>query len=149
MFLFVARVRQRDPIRKRRENRMRKPLMFVVLLAAATTVLAQSLTEKIEVTLVNVDVTVTSHGSPAQGLTADDFELLEDGLPQTITHFYAIENAREKTSPSAATPTASSPAPAPARVDERFRRKVLVVIDNRHMSRHNRDIALQNLEKFI
>ena len=108
---------------------------------------AQSLTEKIDVSLVNVDVTVTSHGAPARGLTRDDFEVLEDSVPQNVTHFYAIENAREKTaaSPEVAATQAAQPSPQ----DERFRRKVLVIIDNRHMSVHNRDVALRNLEKFI
>jgi len=115
---------------------------FVVLLA--TSAFAQNITEKIEVNLVNVDVTVTSRGNPARGLTRDDFEVLEDGVPQPITNFYAIENAREKTAPAAVTETA-----APAPPDERFRRKVLVIIDNRHTTRHNRDVALEKLEKFI
>jgi len=115
-----------------------------VALAAASG-LAQNLTEKIDVSLVNVDVTVTSRGAPARGLTRDDFEVLEDGAPQTVTHFYAIENAREKS--VAAVPATVAAAPEPA--DERFRRKVLVIIDNRHMSRHNRDLALRKLEQFI
>jgi VWFA-related protein len=118
-----------------------------VVLAAASGP-GQNLTEKIDVSLVNVDVTVMSHGSPARGLTRDDFEVLEDGVPQTITHFYAIENAREKTAPAAtaavnAAPELSQPA------GERFRREVLVIIDNRHMSHHDRDVALRKLEQFI
>jgi VWFA-related protein len=129
---------------------MHKPLILSFLVAAAPALFAQSLTEKIDVSLVNVDVTVTSHGAPARGLTRDDFEVLEDGVAQNVTHFYAIENAREKTaaSPEAATAQTAQTAP-PAPRDERFRRKVLVIIDNRHMSVHNRDVALRNLEKFI
>jgi len=126
---------------------VRRSIPFLVLLLAATAQ-SQNLTEKIDVSLVNVDVTVTSHGAPARGLTRDDFEVLEDGIPQSITHFYAIENAREKTAAAqTAAPTVAAPEPAP--VDERFRRKVLIVIDNRHMSRHNRDVALHNIEQFI
>jgi VWFA-related protein len=121
-----------------------------VVLAAASGV-AQNLTEKIDVSLVNVDVTVASHGAPARGLTRDDFEVLEDGVPQTITHFYAIENAREKSGAAAPPAVAAvTPAAEPAQpVDERFRRKVMVIIDNRHLSHHNRDAALRKLEQFI
>jgi VWFA-related protein len=129
---------------------MRKTLAVALLFAAAAPLSAQSLTEKIDVSLVNVDVTVTARGTPARGLTRDDFEVLEDGVPQRITNFYSIENAREKmiaATPSAA-PSAAATAP-PAAVDERFRRKVLVIIDNRHMSIHNRDVALGKLEQFI
>jgi VWFA-related protein len=98
----------------------------------------QPLTEKIDVNLVNVDVTVTSHGAPARGLTADDFEVTEDGQPQTITNFFAVENA----------PSATTAAPAPP-TDERFRRKVLVIVDYVHSSKILRNMALQRLEQFI
>ncbi len=121
-------------------------LATIIVLAVAGIGVAQNLTEKIDVSLVNVDVTVTSHGAPARGLTRDDFEVLEDGVPQVITNFYAIENAREKATPT--TPSASEAA-QPASSDARFRRKVLVIIDNRHMSFHNRDVALSKLEQFI
>ena len=130
---------------------MRKTLLPAAVLLAATSAFAQSLTEKIDVALVNVDVTVTSHGAPTRGLTRDNFEVLEDGVARPITHFYAIENAREKTTPAAA--PASSVAAAgtsqPDETDERFRRRVLVIIDNRHMSFHYRDVALRKLEQFI
>jgi VWFA-related protein len=123
---------------------MRRLAVIIATLLIAAVADAQQLTEKVEVNLVNVDVTVTSKGAPTRGLTRDDFEIREDGVPQTITNFYAIEGAREK----AATSQLVAEAPA-QRVDERFRRKVLVIIDNRHTSRHNRDVALRQLEKFI
>src|SRR5436305_14002047 len=109
---------------------MRHGSLFVcLLLAAAGSLQAQSLTEKIDVSLVNVDVTVTSHGAPARGLTRDDFEVLEDGVPQNISHFYTIENAREnaREKTAAQQPGAAGIAAAaqpPAR-DERFPRTAL------------------------
>jgi VWFA-related protein len=127
---------------------MKNAALTLLAIFAVANLNAQSLTEKVDVSLVNVDVTVTSHGAPARGLTRDDFEVLEDGVPQNVTHFYAIENAREKTAAQPAvtgTPAAARTPPQP----ERFRRKVLVIIDNRHISIHNRDVALRNLEKFI
>jgi Ca-activated chloride channel family protein len=43
---------------------------------------------KVDVKLVNVFVTVTDdHGAPVGGLTKDNFQLLEDGAPQTISVF--------------------------------------------------------------
>jgi len=127
---------------------MPKLLIPALVFAAAASAFAQSLTEKIEVSLVNVDVTVTSHGAPARGLTADDFEVLEDGVPQKVTHFYAIENTRDKEAP-AASPAAVANAAQPDAGDERFRRRVLVIVDNRHITRHDRDVALGKLEQFI
>lgn len=45
-------------------------------------------TFKVNVKLVNVFVTVTDeHGAPVAGLTKDNFELQEDGKPQTIAVF--------------------------------------------------------------
>jgi len=129
---------------------MPKRLIPVVFFAAAASAFAQSLTEKIDVALVNVDVSVSSHGAPARGLTADDFEVLEDGVPQKITHFYSIENTRGKETPAASPAAAAITAAAqPDPGDERFRRRVLVIVDNRHITRHDRDVALGKLEQFI
>ena len=45
-------------------------------------------TFKVNVKLVNVFVTVTDeHGAPVAGLTKDNFNLLEDGKPQTVSIF--------------------------------------------------------------
>src|SRR4051794_8562303 len=116
---------------------MRKSLGLIVLLAVTTSLFAQSLTEKIEVSLVNVDVTVTSHGAPARGLTRDDFEILEAGAARPITNFYAVEPAAltASTTPKASSPDATLADPT----DDRFRRKVLVIIDNRHVTMFRRD----------
>src|SRR5436305_8952132 len=118
---------------------MRTVMLTVLALSVASIGAAQQpLTEKIDVNLVNVDVTVTSHGAPARGLTANDFEVREDGAPQTITNFFAVEN-------SPASATAAPPAP----VDERYRRKVLVIVDYVHSSKILRNKALERLEQFI
>src|SRR6185436_5493792 len=63
--------------------------------ASGAVVLAQSspaqsdqppVTFKVEINLVEVDAFVTdAQGNPAPGLTAADFELLEDGKPQKIS----------------------------------------------------------------
>jgi VWFA-related protein len=127
---------------------MGKILAITLLTAAALSANAQSLTEKIEVSLVNVDVTVTSHGSPAHGLTRDGFQVFEDGIAQPLTNFYAVEpppaSIKKQT---AATAAADASLADPA--DERFRRKVLVIVDNRHVTKHNRDAALAALERFV
>src|SRR3954466_15066614 len=107
---------------------MRKPLILLFVIAVAPSLFAQSLTEKIDVSLVNVDVTVTSHGAPARGLSRDDFQVFEDGVQRPIPNFYAVQ-------PPAARGTVA-PAPMPSTsdttviadpTDERFRRKVLVI----------------------
>ncbi|HSY47358.1 MAG TPA: VWA domain-containing protein [Thermoanaerobaculia bacterium] len=130
---------------------MKKILAVTVLLAASTSAFAQSLTEKIDVSLVNVDVTVTSHGTPARGLTRDDFLIFEDGVAQPVSNFYSVEPPRTD-GRKVATATASAPAAAVTvadPTDERFRRKVLVIVDNRHVTMYNRDRALAALERFV
>ena len=58
----------------------------------ADTALAQQPTFQTSVNFVDVDVTVTDErGQFVTGLTADDFEVFEDGKPQTIQTFSYIE----------------------------------------------------------
>src|SRR4051812_23522331 len=85
-------------------------------------VLAQQapFSEAIEVRLHNVDVTVTDKsGNAVTGLRKDDFELLQDGKPQTITNF--AEYSEKAAASTAATPAtgstaiATAPAPPPPR----------------------------------
>lgn len=121
-----------------------KTLIASLIVLCANSLAAQ-VSETIDVRIVNVDVTVTSKGGPVRGLTRDDFEIFEDGRRQAITNFYASEETRA-TAPAAA----SGAAPAVAQPeDSRFRRKVLVLVDNRHTTRRNRDAALRELEAMI
>src|ERR1051326_1216935 len=56
--------------------------------AALALLLFFQLGETIEVRVTNVDVVVTDReGKPVRGLTRDDFVLLEDKKPQTLTNF--------------------------------------------------------------
>ncbi len=83
-----------------------------------------------EVKLVTVDVVVAGpDGAPVVGLKPDDFQLLEDGQPQTVTRFEAVEL------PSA--PTAA-PAPLPAvssntTLEARQARSFALVFDDAHI----------------
>jgi VWFA-related protein len=101
------------------------------------------LVEKIEVSVVNVDVTVTDRrGQPVPGLTRNDFEIFEDGKLQPVSNFYAVDNARARSDVPSETPQ-DSPSP------DRFRRKVLVLIDNLNTTPHARNVALDKLETFV
>jgi VWFA-related protein len=110
-----------------------------VFVAAQT---SQPLTEKIEVNVVNVDVTVLDrHRNPAHGLTAADFEIFEDGKPQKITNFYVIEAAVPHVEGSAA--------PGAAVVEKRFRRKAILLVDNIFIDKPRRDRALAQVQRFM
>src|SRR5438094_308606 len=116
---------------------MSRSQCFVVLLLSVASIAATAqqpapLMEKIDVSLVNVDVTVTSRGEAVRGLTREDFEVLEDGVPQPITNFYAIAGRQAQ---AQATAPAAQRAASIETADDRFRRRVLLLIDNTHLSR--------------
>jgi len=69
-------------------------LIGLVLIASAAT---SQVGEKITVNLVEVPVTVVSRdGNPVRGLTAENFQLLDDGKPQKITSFDKIDFASQE-----------------------------------------------------
>jgi len=124
-----------------------KTIIGCSLLLCAGALNAQ-VSESIDVRIVNVDVTVTSKGAPVRGLTRDDFEIFEDGRPQKITNFYSVDQPARPAAASAPNAPAAA-APAAVESDPRFRRKVLVLVDNRHTTRERRDLALRTLEAMI
>ena len=68
---------------------MKRAVFSVSLLLAALTLAAQTPTAlRVDVRLISVVATVTDNaGRHVSNLTADDFTVLEDGVPQKITHF--------------------------------------------------------------
>ena len=129
---------------------MRRFSIAVALLLLASPLAAQSvgamapLTAHVEVEVVNVDVTVTDRdGNPVLDLTKDDFELIEDGVPQKITNFYVVEGStlREEGAPRAIVARTETP--------PEFRRKILLVVDNNFMETAERNIALRKIEQYV
>ncbi len=59
-------------------------LMAVALAALATCPTAQSPVFRAKVTAIRVDALVTENGRPVGGLSAADFELLDNGVPQKV-----------------------------------------------------------------
>ena len=109
---------------------------------------------KITTNLVQVDAVVTKDGKPVTNLTADDFEIYQDGRQQTITSFTYISNVP-------APPTAVAPAPpaprdkkaivppvAPVSANEPHR-IVALVVDDLGMSAESIGLARNQLKKFL
>jgi VWFA-related protein len=73
---------------------MRYVFAVATAILAALTLLAQDpTTVRVDVRLVNVVTTVTDRdGRFVPGLTVDDFTVMEDGVPQKITHFSQDRN---------------------------------------------------------
>ena len=59
-------------------------LVAVVLAIAMASIQAQNPTFSSRVEAVRVDVLVTENGKPVRGLRAADFEILDNGVPQTV-----------------------------------------------------------------
>jgi VWFA-related protein len=113
---------------------------------------------KITTNLVQVDVSVTKDGKQVTDLTPEDFELMEDGKPQTITNFSYISNfeatpANAQVTPPAARKndkdkTAPPVLPAVARPHE-VRRTIALVVDDLGMSFQSVSLARKQARKFI
>jgi len=78
---------------------IRRIMVLIIVLAAvavlplvAANASAQEGTfgDIVEVNSVNVDVMVSRHGQPVTDLTAEDFEIYEDGVRQKITNFAKV-----------------------------------------------------------
>ncbi len=114
--------------------------------------------ESLDVNVVNVDVYVTGKdGAAVAGLTADDFVVREDGVPMTVTNFYAVSDGRP-VAPEGAGPepiAASGPVPAPPPVaqpvplPEDQRLNLILYFDNLQMRPFNRNKVARQVRGFL
>ena len=111
--------------------------------------------ESIDVSVVNVDVYVTDKkGNRVNGLTRDDFEILEDKRPMAITNFYAVQEGRpvltaeELAAPAAPPPPGAVPG-MPAEAPEDQRLHLVVYIDNFNLHPFSRNKVFGALREFL
>ncbi|MDR3702670.1 MAG: VWA domain-containing protein [Candidatus Sulfopaludibacter sp.] len=105
---------------------------LVVLTALAQTPAPTGYVLRFDVDLVQVDVVVTdSHGNHVPSLTADDFEVRQDGKPQKITHFSYVGG-----DPTAGAQKrhAEAPIPAPEPTATGVHRTIVFLLDDVTMS---------------
>ncbi len=116
---------------------MRKGLPLALVLASATSGASQTETRPsfpAGTEIVTVDVVVLDHqGTPIRGLRRQDFTVAEEGTPQEVVAFEAVDRSTDST-PSAAGRTAStsrtsSNVDATARGDRSF----ILVFDELHL----------------
>jgi VWFA-related protein len=113
-------------------------------------------TLRIETELVQIDVVVTDkQGKLVNDLKREEFQLLEDGKPQTLSHFSIGTATRQanwlrpqpkvtnKTTPNPPTPAV---APAPAIDAGRY---LVLTVDDIHLKPANLMLTKQTLTKFI
>ncbi|MFP5245506.1 MAG: VWA domain-containing protein [Thermoanaerobaculia bacterium] len=107
------------------------------------------LVESIDVRVIDVDVVVTDkRGNFVPGLTKDDFEILENGVPKTISNFYEVEGNRAKgvNATEVGGQVAPEPAPAPA---EEMKRRIIFYVDNLSLAPFNRNRVFEQMKEFV
>ena len=131
---------------------------IAALLFAATAVAQQpqpqtgevpKLTETMDIRVINVDVVVTDKkGNPVTGLTKDDFELYENGVPKKISNFFEVEG--RKAVNVAVTPATDTKAAAQVReeIPENMRRRIIFYIDNLSLAPFNRNRVFKEMKEF-
>ncbi len=115
----------------------------VVLSAGAQDSPSRSFVSGVDVRVVNVDVMVTDgDGNPVTDLRPEDFVLEEDGAGQAITNFYRIVNGAARLD-EAQLGAGITPE------DERFRRRIVLVVDNNFLDPVMRRRALEDVRDFV
>lgn len=112
---------------------------------------------RITTSLVQTDVVVTDKdGRPITDLKAEDFEIHENGKPQTITNFSYVTTGPPAPVAGAPTPTptprdkAGVPPPPPARLrPEQVHRAIALVVDDLRMSHEGVHATRQALRKYV
>lgn len=114
--------------------------------------------DTVDVNVVNVDVYVTDkEGAPVTGLTADDFEVRENGRQVKITNFYSVEGTKViREEGSEEPPPEPSAEPLPPQVEaepdllpDDQRLSLIIYVDNYNIRPHNRRRILQDVRSFV
>src|SRR5687768_410554 len=103
---------------------------------------------RITTNLVQIDVVVTKDGKPVPNLTAEDFEIFEDGRRQPITSFAFISNIPNSAPAAPEKSTAGVPPAAPIKRDV-ARRTIALVVDDLGLSAESIAQARRQIRKFI
>ena len=137
---------------------MKRTLAILALAAIALPAIAQrkpaepeqpKLVESIDVRVINVDVVVTDkRGNFVPGLKKEDFEILENGVPKTVSNFYEVEGNRAKNVAIADEVGGRVTAPAAA-VPEEMKRRIIFYIDNLSLNPFNRNRVFQQMRSFL
>ena len=113
---------------------------------------SSTFTETLDVEVVNVEVYVTNRkGEPITGLSAGDFQILEDGKPVQVTNFYAVEGGQVAfeglAPPSLETTDGGRTELAPLPEDQRLH--AVLFIDSLNISPRQRNKVILDLVPFV
>jgi VWFA-related protein len=106
-----------------------------------------------EVTIVNVEVTVTNKKGPVLDLKPSDFEVFQDGKVQELTNFavFTREIPAVPTPGAAPVPTLvpAAPAPEPTPAPKREPRFVAFYVDNEYVLPMNRNRVINKVADWV
>jgi|CXWL01.1.fsa_nt_gi VWFA-related protein len=103
-----------------------------------------------DVNVVNVDVYVTDkEGKPVTGLTADHFQVAENGRVVAVTNFAAVDGRTAPPPSAAPVPVPEPEGAATETVPDDQRLHLIVYIDNYNLRPFNRRRVLQDLRTFL
>lgn len=109
---------------------------------------APKLVETIDVRLINVDVIVTDRrGNFVPNLKKEDFEVLENGVPKTITNFYEVEGNRART--VIADEVGGQVTTTPQAITEETKRRIIFYVDNLTLNPFNRNRVFNEMKTFL
>ena len=144
---------------------MKNGTVFLLALAAAASLSAQEkppvspppaagmppVAESVEVSVTNIEVVVTdSKGNRVTGLTKDDFQVLQDGIPQTITNFYAVSGGKLLLEDGKAVPLEQAvETPSAPVVPEELKARYVLFVDNLNIQPQNRNRMFKRLKEFV
>ena len=106
------------------------------------------------VSVTNLDVVVIDgKGNRITGLKKEEFVVVEDNLEQVITNFSPIEQGKVllpvEEAPAAAAPAPHAAAPATPPVSSAPKTRIVLFIDNLHLSPFNRNRVLRSVETWV
>jgi VWFA-related protein len=129
---------------------VRRALCLALALLGALPTAAQ-FGERIEVHLISIYATAyDGKGNQIQGLTKDDFEVLEDGRAQNITHFVEMQGRTPVQMFTMGETVQPKPdEPLPPRTQELLAEKYVFYIDNLNIDPIQRNQMMDKLDAFI
>lgn len=104
---------------------------------------------RIRTNLVQVDAVVTKDGKQVKNLTAEDFEIFEDGRKQEITNFSYVSNLPVLPVETRPTTRKSAPVIPPAIRPENPHRTIALVVDDIGISAESITTLKMQIRKFI
>jgi VWFA-related protein len=105
-------------------------------------------TESVDVSVTSVEVVVTdSKGNRVPNLTAEDFEIKQDGVAQKITNFYAVSGGKVLLEDGTTIPL-DAPAAA-TEVPRELKAHYIFYIDNLNIEPQNRNRMFKRLKEFV